>query len=374
MPNHLHNKDIELWLQLVLQGKTPDVQALTDDYEGVLFKTALDQGVLSLIQYFFAQSGIPSGCSSELLTKIKQHSVASVAVEIYRHHELTDLIELFSSSGLSFLLLKGGVLAHTLYPQPHLRERCDTDILFSDKKSAEKAWNLLQEKGYKRRNTLDGDFVGYQFSCTRLLGAGFHNSLDIHSKLNDYGFFAHSFTFAELLQNSIPVPQLGASARGLKHTYALLHACIHRVTNIPHGTNNRLLWIYDMHLLCESFSELDWQEFCTLAGQKKIAGLCLDGLEKSVDFFSTKIPEQHHLQLQEDAGKEKISPHKMNKRWQMYFLDFVSNKGLANKTRQLKEHLFPSAQYMMNKYDFKSRLQLPYFYVLRFFSGLYKYF
>ncbi len=374
LPTHLHAGEINSWLNLVLKGQPPGEITLTNDYERELFNIASEQGVLSLIQHFFVQSGVPSGCSSVLLKKIKRHSLASVAVEIYRQHELTGIIEKFSSSGLSFLLMKGGVLAHTLYPEPHLRERCDTDILFPDKQSAEKAWELLQEKGYQRRNTLDGEFVGYQFSCSRLMGAGLYNALDIHSKLNDYGFFANSFTFAELLQNSIPVSQLGSCARGLKHTYALMHACIHRVTNIPHGTENRLIWIYDIHLLCESFSESDWQEFCTLAAQKKIAGLSLDGLEKSEQLFATKIPEQFRLQLQDDAGKEKISPHKMNKRWQMYYFDFVSNKGLSNKIRQLKEHLFPSAQYMMNKYNFNSRMQLPYFYMLRFFSGLNKYF
>ncbi|MCP3953381.1 MAG: nucleotidyltransferase family protein, partial [Desulfobacterales bacterium] len=321
-----------------------------------ILQTGLEHGVLSLIHYSTTKTESPNTCPDALLKKTRQHNLQGVAAELLRHHELEHIIELLNTAGLKFLLMKGGALAHTLYPQPHLRERCDTDLLFPDKPSSDKAWEILKNEGYKRNNTLDGDFVGYQFSCSRELSKGLYSALDIHRKLNDIGFFANLFEFEELKEQSIPVPQLGPAARGLNHTYALLLACIHRIINIPLGIDeNRLIWIYDMHLLCNSFADADWREFCTLARQKQLAGVCLDGLEKSERFFDTTIPVEHHHNLVESARKERLSPHKVKSRRALYYLDFVSNKGFVNKSRQLREHLFPSVQYMMNKYNPKFR-------------------
>ena len=46
------------------------------------------------------------------------------------------------------LLLKGAALAYTLYPEPHLRERCDTDLLLPSREDAERAGRVLQTLSY----------------------------------------------------------------------------------------------------------------------------------------------------------------------------------------------------------------------------------
>ncbi len=361
------------WLANTLKEGKINCVSLSDNDAKTIQQAGLQHGVLSLIYYFTTKTESHNTCPDALLKTTRQHNLLGVAVELRRHHELEHIIELLNAAGLDFLLMKGGALAHTLYPEPHLRERCDTDLLFPDKPSSDKAWEILKNEGYKRNNTLDGDFVGYQFSCSRKLNMGLPISLDIHRKLSDIVFFANLFEFEELKEQSIPVPQLGPAARGLNHIYALLHACIHRIVNKPGGNGDRLIWIYDMHLLCNSFTDTDWREFCTLARQKELAGVCLDGLEKSEQFFDTTIPLEYRQNLVKNAGKERVSPHKVYSRRQLYYLDFLSNKGFINKTRQLREHLFPSTQYMMNKYHAKSRLLLPYYYAYRIVHGFKKF-
>ena len=330
--------------------------------------------MLPLLHGLISNAPKPIDCPYEFLEQIKHKNRQSAAVELRRHHELEYIFGLLSAENLRFLIMKGSMLAHTLYSQPHFRERFDTDVLFPDKQSSDKAWEILQNEGYERRNTLDGEFVGYQFGCGRELSKGFYSALDIHRKLNDIGFFANMFEFDELFQQSIPIPQLGPDTRGFNPVYALLLACIHRIINIPlGGDQNRLIWIYDMHLLCNSFTEQQWQTFCTLAIEKQLTGVCLDGLYVSEQFFDTQIPPEHRENLIESAKKEHFSPHKIKTRRDLYQLDFISNKGVINKTRQLKEHLFPSTEFMVNKYQLKSKLLLPYYYVIRIVRGLKKY-
>ncbi|GAG77142.1 unnamed protein product, partial [marine sediment metagenome] len=45
-----------------------------------------------------------------------------------RKHDLLALLQALEQAGLSVVLLKGGALAYTHYPEPHLRARVDTDI------------------------------------------------------------------------------------------------------------------------------------------------------------------------------------------------------------------------------------------------------
>jgi len=44
--------------------------------------------------------------------------------------ELREVLAALAGAGLPVLLLKGAALAYTLYPEPHLRDRSDTDLLF----------------------------------------------------------------------------------------------------------------------------------------------------------------------------------------------------------------------------------------------------
>jgi len=362
------------WLANVLKGKNIPCPQTLDCPDTEILRAGYAHGVLPLLHGLATNAPNPIDCPDEFLQQIKQKNRKSAATELRRHLELEHIFGLLHAENLRFLVMKGSVLAHTLYAQPHFRERSDTDLLFPDKRSSDKAWEILQNEGYERRNTLDGEFVGYQFSCGRELSKGFYSALDIHRKLNDIGYFANMFEFDELFDQSILIPELGSDTRGFNPVYSLLLACIHRIINIPLGVDaNRLIWIYDMHLLCNSFSEQQWQTFCALAIDKQLAGVCLDGLYLSEQFFDTRIPHEHREKLVENAKKERFSPHKIKTRRDLYQLDFISNKGLINKARQLKEHLFPSIKFMMNKYQPKSKLLLPYLYVVRIVKGLKKY-
>ena len=86
--------------------------------------------------------------------------------------------------GLQPLVLKGAAYAQTLYPEAHLRPRCDTDLLFPDRESAQKAWMHLEEEGYVRiANVVEGRYVSRQQTCVKPGGVG--HALDLHWSISN---------------------------------------------------------------------------------------------------------------------------------------------------------------------------------------------
>ncbi len=82
-----------------------------------------------------------------------------------RAAELREVLAALAGAGLPVLLLKGAALAYTLYPEPHLRERCDTDLLLPSRDEAERAWRVLQTLGYQRPNAVSGDLIVHELGC-----------------------------------------------------------------------------------------------------------------------------------------------------------------------------------------------------------------
>ena len=368
-PNHAADR----WLIGILREQPVPFAKCPHISEHAVMERGGYHGILSLVAHLLSQQPQSAICPATLRQKLRMHVLQSAAGDLAVEQELKQVFLALDQADIPFLLLKGAALAHNLYPAPYLRERCDVDLLFPDKTLTENAWDILQKHGYQRSRTLQGDYVGYQFSGFRQLNSKLSVAFDIHSKINDYGFFARLFPFTELMAHSQPVVIAGRQTRGLSHPYALAHACIHRATNIPHGIADRMIWIVDIHLLCSSFNAHQWREFETLAIDKGLAGICLDTIDQSRELLGTAIPTDTINQFREAAKKEKLQPAKMRSRRALYQLDFHANQGLGNKMRQLREHLFPSPEYMMNKYSLNSPLKLPYYYGLRIIQGFKKY-
>jgi hypothetical protein len=362
------------WIAAVLRGEPPLVGNLSDTQCKEIGETAIQHGVATLLHHVLSQSSDWTDLPDPLREAILAPTRQTVARDLLRERDLGQLLEKISTSGIPFLLIKGAGLAYTHYPQAFLRDRCDTDILFPDQAAFEQAWELLENLGYSRRNTLSGDYVGYQYCCWKPLALQVQQVLDCHTRINDYLFFADAFSFQELMDGSVAVPPLGESARTLGPVHALLLACMHLVATTPLGNADRLIWLYDMQVLGQSFSDDDWREFLDLATQRHLCGSCLYSLTAAGEYFSHDAPEDILEGLARSASSETFKPGVEMKRWQYYYHVFKSVPGLRKKARLLKEHFIPSADYLMEKYQTRNRLILPYLYVHRVFTGLKRYF
>ena len=143
--------------------------------------------------------------------------------------------------------------------------------------------------------------------------------------------FRRTLPFDECRQTSQAVPALGSNARTLSITGLLLHACIHRIAHGRNTEHNRLIWLYDIHLLVQAMSESEVSEFRARAIERKVGAVCADALEVSHDLFNTALPPDLVAQLKSNARKEPSAKliHASKLRWaweDMQALDNIQQK------------------------------------------------
>lgn len=335
----------------------------TAEAEGVmlLFLHSLNGEQRSFIDAIFSrQFGLPIG------QYIKSH----VARELAWLHEIRVLSNALFEAELCSLVFKGGALAYNLYPKSFLRVRCDVDLLFASRAAAERAWGLLQGLGYSRDNAVDGTLVTSEF-CAYKPGIGGAILVDIHWNTNN-AIHCRSLSFDELYTESGVVDELGAGFRApcLIHSFVL--ACHHRIAHRTEGRHNRLIWLYDLHLMLNKFGETEKRQLVDIIERHDIAPVCLDGILASVEYFGTEV-EQGWLSLIHQLAAN--SRNQLSTGQSLLIQDLTAirrQQGLFNKVLIVKEYAFPSMQYMMKKYGFSSPWVSPFFYLKRAVSGLLK--
>ena len=363
------------WLTAILRDEAPsftDIGNYTSEDD--LWQVGLDNGVLVLANNKLASSNALESISLSLKDKLQKYALNAAATELQQEHELRQMLALIVKSEIPFLLIKGTPLGYTHYSQSFLRSRCDTDMLFATLDDAEHAWCLLKDRGYSRPNAVSGEFVSHEFSCYKTDKLGVSHSLDMHWKLSNTQRFAHAFTFTELADSSTPITELGEHIYALGPVHALLLSCMHRIAHKPEDMENRLIWLYDIHLLAGKFENSQWQQFVSLAKEKGLCGICLDGIQQTMMTFYTDIPEGTLSQLKEASSNEKFGTEMGDSRLAMELSNLRALPGWKQRVGLIKERLFPDANYMMVKYDTRNKALLPYLYLKRAIGGIFKVF
>ena len=360
---------VRAWLAAVMRGAEPGAEPPN---EAVLLDTARTEGVLALCHDRLRRSPRWTQYPETLRAALTQHAYQEAAVEMLRAAELRDVLAALAQAGLPVLLLKGAALAYTLYPEPHLRERCDTDLLLPSQEEAEHAWRVLQTLGYQRPNAASGDLACGQLGCYKTGSGGFTHALDIHWRLNNAILLVERFTFAELAAAAISIPELGPHAWGLDLVYTLLLACIHRVAHQLWNTStDRLIWLYDIHLLTQRLADEEWQQWVVLAQKRGVSGSCLNSLRIAQLAFETVLPANILSQLQAGADRENwFNPDLASQWWRLEWLTFRVLPSTAARLRWLGQRLFPDADFMRRQYGFRHSLWLPWFYGVRIVQGV----
>jgi hypothetical protein len=312
--------------------------------------------------------------------RVAQELKHEVAIELLRKRELLRMLSALSESGVTALLLKGTALAYSIYPTPALRPRADTDLLIRTADQELTARTLLK-LGYEKPNVSSGEFVTYQCGYVRRDPSGMTHLLDVHWRVNNTQMFSRALEYEELRSRSVPVAALGEHALALAPADALLLACMHRVHHMhlpfyadgaPGSGGDRLIWLYDIHLLIDSMSFRELIEFARLVEKKAMRAICRDGLLQARHCFGTRIPEEVLLALARKGPTEPSEAHLRANGIRRLLIELRSLPCLRDRMRLLGEHLFPPPDYMLEKYAVTNRAWLPMLYLQRGIHGAWK--
>ena len=353
------------WLTAVIGGGEASVSP--GEFEGLL-EQAREEGVLALLagQWRMSVDAYASG----LAVALQREARNEAAIELSRLARARSVLAALQGAGIDVLVLKGSALAYWLYPQPEWRPRCDLDLLVESREAAQRAVAVLQGEDYAVVADVGvASSAEFEVALQRRSPGGLVHTIDLHWRLVNHASLSRGFTFGELWAGRIPIPKLHAQALGLGRVHALVHALLHRVTNFPSGTQDRLIWLYDIHLLAGGCSEEEWRQFLRLCADKGIATPCLDGLRATRASFSTRIPEVVEAQLQAMGTDEA---------WQ---LDAVPDQGEMDRAHLaalswpdrlgwLRRKLLPSPAFMRYRYGAVGWIGLTLAYLRRWSVGI----
>lgn len=312
-----------------------------------LLRTLQAEGVVGLAgaRSVESPSAVPVKLRARICEAARHEALSSMLLEAETGRVLAALRE----TGSPGLLLKGSALAHWAYSLPHLRACSDVDILLPSREAAERLSGTLGRMGYVRAQT-SGDLVAYELMCTREVTPGWAVEVDVHWRLVNSALFAERFTFEELMNASVPIPALGAHAHGLGPVDALLHAAMHRSSNITAGIGDRLKWLYDFVVLTQRFTPAEWRHCVEKAAAKELAGVTLSALEASRDAYGCAGPPWALEALSQAAQNEALDATRLADWRYMQAQTLRSLPGLAARMSWLWQRLFPSRDYMRYLY------------------------
>jgi hypothetical protein len=162
--------------------------------------------------------------------------------------------------------------------------------------------------------------------------------------------------------------------------HALLIACMHRVAHVTASWGvdetrhygDRLIWLYDIHLLASGMSLQELTEFVRLAVERRIKTICSDGLSHSQRCFGTPLPVEVLAALSAAGPPEPSARYLDPGRLRFLMRDIRSLTNVYDRLRLVKEHLFPPAEYMLKKYSVSRRAWLSVLYLRRAVQGIWR--
>jgi hypothetical protein len=362
----------DLLLAAALRGESvPWPSGVSATYEADLFAAAVDHGVAALLSTAPALPTWPS----TIQEVIRQHRREAAAMEVVRQQAHIDVLRTLAEAGVKALILKGSALAYTHYSHAWLRPRLDLDLLVSPDDRL-RGSEVLERVGYAPATHFAGQLVTYQSQLRRTDRLGVIDRVDLHWRIANPHVFADTFTFDELNGQSVPVPQLGPSARTLSSAHALLLACLHRVAH--HANSDRLIWLYDIRVLVDAMPREEIEHAAGLSAAKSLQAITSAGVHRAVDLVAAGLNSRDVGRLlagtvqAQARGAEFLNQDRA--RVDDLMSDLRALPDWRSRFRLVREHLLPPADYIRKTYGLSNPMLLPFAYAHRAVVGAGKWF
>lgn len=371
----LDDASIDTLIATILRGASPawpvaDDTAFCADFQ----RRARYNGVAALLNECLQSL---AETPSAITEGIRQQALAAAFWEMRHQDIIAKTLAALAGAGITPILLKGTALAYGLYTNPVCRQRGDTDMII-DAAQTDKARVVLAASGFRHARQVSGELISYQDSFSQADAHGFHHAIDLHWRISNSEVLSKLFTYQELRAQAVPVPALGGNALAAGRVHALLLACFHRSTHIhnpyyvdgmPHFGGDRLIWIYDIHLLASAFTAEEWRQLARLAGDRGLCAVTRQSLVHARTCFGTELPSEILSAL--DRTGERVAVYLAGSNLRQHWMDFRAVDGIGRKLRLLREMVFPPPAYMREKYS-SSTAWLPWLYLRRATEGLRK--
>jgi hypothetical protein len=251
-----------------------------------------------------------------------------------------------AEAGIEVLVLKGALLARTVYPAGTARDRTDTDVLVRVR-DWPRVVAVLEARGYRRVIPVGGAVALDEEAWTIKLPDGGHHDIDVHHGLISHPALRGVLGFDELWATGRAVPGLADGVRGPSPVHALLHAALHYHGH-QRGQFRPLLWFLDVALLWEAMGGDEREAVVALAVDRGVAAILDATLAEAARLYVSGVPSAVHQRLS-DAGRHEwraFLATEDHSRLAEFLFVLRAEDGWSGRLRYLHELAFPPAAYM----------------------------
>lgn len=310
-----------------------------------------------------------AGWPARVVEPVREEARLQAFWELSHRTEIAAVVAALGEAGVTAVLLKGTALAYTVYADPALRRRGDTDLLVHEC-DLSTAREVLRSQGFAGETTF-----GMQAQEQWTAGGqhGFAHTVDLHWKVIDAIPLQHVLTVEEMFENAIPAPRLAPGALASDPVRQVLHCALNQAWHRHKGflvegervfPRSRIIWARDIDLLCRGFDTSDWARLTALAISRGVATACLEALLRAADLFGCPVPKDTVANLREARGGGLADRYlRSNGRFTDFWLSLAGARGPAAKARYLLCNLFPPREHMAQNYriDGTGRLAMAHF-------------
>jgi hypothetical protein len=268
---------------------------------------------------------------------------------------IANLIEALAAAGIRAILTKGTALAYSVYPDPALRRRGDTDILIPHS-SRGAAREVLRDCGFRPL----GDTKAFQEDWIADSALGFVPAVDVHWRINASAAVSQALEGGLQLDETVALDRLGPHALGLGPIDNLILIAINRSAHGQFGYNvgderlfetDRLIWALDAHLLVANFSDDDWDNLAQRAARTGTAAMVAGILALTTRVLGTAVPQAVTAALREATADHGLGAYfgSSSHLWRLQ-RDLAACASLGDKARVLRYVVFPSADFLQSRY------------------------
>lgn len=338
---------------------------------GQVVKSAEENAVAPLLYASLKRLGRESELPVEYNERLRVEYIRSDTANWLALQELQVLLAEFEKAQIPVVVLKGGALATTLYPEPSLRPMSDLDLLIP-RASLAQVEVLLIERGYISPVEM-GESFGPQLTNYRAYERGGKRPahLEIHWHLFKSPFYCQRVPIDWFWDHTIEIIINQQRARVFANAAQFLHLASHFAL---HHRAERLIWSYDLALmLAQDGTPMDWQLVVDTAERFGLVPPVRLATDRVAETWGVAIPPAVSARLcaslvgrLDRTAFAIMTAPRGNAR---FFLDAISQPSIKLKAQFVTQHLFPARAYMRERYQIREERWMPLYYVWRLIEG-----
>ena len=312
---------------------------------------------------------------AEVMTELMERYYNNIDRNLRIYNELSKVLKAFTDAGIDVIVLKGAVLAETVYKNVGLRVIGDVDLLVK-KADLDRVKNDLVLLGYhtdptrwpEELNELWQTEWAEERHYTKKIGIDLH--WYIQSTVSPFQININDFW-----ANAKPVKIAGTDAFMFAPDNLLQHLCLHIDRHISNTGTVSFKWYCDLTAVINEYDgEIDWHYQVQSAKTQGLEAPIYHSFYIASTYFGAFVPpyvlnDLKHTNVDFDdpfrsAGIMDCHLRKANRGREFNFLTILTKvDGIGNKARILFRSVFPCKEFMMRYYPIKRKKQIYRYYL-----------